>query len=160
MLKKFWYFFLVLLIEGFSLMAAELLGAKLPAPFYGSSLYIWTAVLCITMLGLTLWYYSGELFSAKCHRKNNENKSFILLKTNLYLLTHGLKLGSVLYLADTGTQTRYNRIQCIRRPGSGEHNNQKPGMLKDRRRIFNVLFALILVLGFSLVTASGNKNSC
>jgi CheY-like chemotaxis protein len=32
MLKKFWYLFLVLLVEGSSLIAAELLGARLPAP--------------------------------------------------------------------------------------------------------------------------------
>jgi uncharacterized membrane protein YhaH (DUF805 family) len=54
MLKKFWYFFLVLLIEGSSLMVLELLGAKLLAPFYGSSLYVWTAILCITAIALAL----------------------------------------------------------------------------------------------------------
>ena len=65
MIKKFWYLFLVLIIEGSSLMAVELIGAKLLAPFYGSSLYVWTAVLCITVLGLTLGYYSGGKLSAK-----------------------------------------------------------------------------------------------
>jgi spermidine synthase len=70
MLKKHWYLFLVLLIEGSSLMAVELLGAKLLAPFYGSSLYVWTAVLSITVLGLTLGYYSGGWLSARhAHEK-------------------------------------------------------------------------------------------
>jgi len=64
-LRNFWYLFLVLLIEGASLMAVELMGAKLLAPFYGSSLYVWTAVLCITVLGLTLGYYSGGRISGK-----------------------------------------------------------------------------------------------
>ena len=50
MFKKFWFLFLVLVIEGASLMAVELMGAKLFAPFYGSSLYVWTAVLGITVL--------------------------------------------------------------------------------------------------------------
>ena len=36
MLKKYWYLFLVLLIEGAVLMSVELMGAKLLAPFYGS----------------------------------------------------------------------------------------------------------------------------
>jgi hypothetical protein len=38
-LKKFPHLFLVLLIEGGALMAVELMGAKLVAPFYGGSLY-------------------------------------------------------------------------------------------------------------------------
>lgn len=65
MLKPHWYLFLVLIIEGSSLMAVELMGAKLLAPFYGSSLYVWTAVLGITVLGLTLGYYFGGRLSAK-----------------------------------------------------------------------------------------------
>ena len=65
MRKKFWHLFLVLIVEGFSLMAVELSGAKLLAPFYGSSLYVWTAVLSITVFGLTLGYYSGGRLSEK-----------------------------------------------------------------------------------------------
>ena len=51
MLKKFPLLFLVLLIEGGALMAVELMGSKLAAPFYGSSLYVWTAVLTIMFWG-------------------------------------------------------------------------------------------------------------
>jgi len=40
-------------------MAVELMGAKLVAPFYGNSLYVWTAVLTIAVLGVTLGYYTG-----------------------------------------------------------------------------------------------------
>jgi predicted membrane-bound spermidine synthase len=65
MFKKFWFLFLVLVIEGASLMAVELMGAKLLAPFYGSSLYVWTAVLGITVLGLTLGYFFGGQLSVK-----------------------------------------------------------------------------------------------
>jgi predicted membrane-bound spermidine synthase len=55
----------VLFIEGAALMAVELMAAKLVAPFYGSSLYVWTAVLGITVLGLTLGYYFGGFLSQK-----------------------------------------------------------------------------------------------
>jgi predicted membrane-bound spermidine synthase len=65
LLRKSWYFIPVLLIEGAALMAVELMGAKLVAPFYGSSLYVWTTVLGITVLGLTLGYYSGGYLSQK-----------------------------------------------------------------------------------------------
>ncbi len=63
--KKFPHLFLVLLIEGGALMAVELMGAKLVAPFYGNSLYVWTAVLTITVLGLTLGYYTGGRLAKK-----------------------------------------------------------------------------------------------
>ena len=65
MVKKFPHLFLVLLIEGGALMAVELMGAKLVAPFYGNSLYVWTAVLTITVLGLTLGYYTGGRLAEK-----------------------------------------------------------------------------------------------
>ena len=57
--------FLALLIEGGALMAVELIGAKLIAPYYGNSLYVWSAVLAITLGGLTIGYYSGGVISSK-----------------------------------------------------------------------------------------------
>jgi spermidine synthase len=64
-LKRYPHLFFVLVIEGGALMAVELMGAKLVAPFYGGSLYVWTAVLTITVLGLTLGYYAGGRLSKK-----------------------------------------------------------------------------------------------
>ena len=63
--KDNWFMFLVLLIEGGSLMAVELVGAKLIAPYYGNSLYVWASVLAITLGGLTIGYYSGGKLSTK-----------------------------------------------------------------------------------------------
>lgn len=45
--------------EGAAVMAIELGGAKLIAPFYGTSLYVWSSVLAVTLGGLTIGYYSG-----------------------------------------------------------------------------------------------------
>ena len=63
--KDNWFLFLVLLVEGGSLMAVELVGAKLIAPYYGNSLYVWAAVLATTLGGLTLGYYTGGKISLK-----------------------------------------------------------------------------------------------
>jgi hypothetical protein len=54
---------LVSFIEGGSLMAVELLSAKLIAPFYGASLYVWAAVLTVTLLGITAGYALGGKLS-------------------------------------------------------------------------------------------------
>ncbi len=40
-------------------MAIELAGAKMVAPFYGTSLYVWASVLAVTLGGLTTGYFLG-----------------------------------------------------------------------------------------------------
>jgi len=62
MLKK-----LVLLsfIEGAAVMAAELCGAKLLAPVFGSSLFVWASVMGITLAALASGYFFGGSISEK-----------------------------------------------------------------------------------------------
>ena len=97
MLKKFWLLILLLIIEGSSLMAVELMGAKLLAPFYGSSLYVWTAVLMITVLGLTLGYYFGGYLS-----ENNPDEKILFLIISLSaLLVFALPFTSKLVISLT-----------------------------------------------------------
>jgi spermidine synthase len=81
--KKFPHLFLVLLIEGGALMAVELMGAKLVAPFYGNSLYVWTAVLTITVLGLALGYYAGGRLAKK---GASETTLFVVLQISAVLV--------------------------------------------------------------------------
>ena len=64
-IQKRRFLYLVLLIEGGALMAVELIGAKMIAPFYGNSLYVWAAVLAITLGGLTIGYFLGGIISGK-----------------------------------------------------------------------------------------------
>lgn len=68
--KSNWFLILVLIIEGGAIMAVELIGAKLIAPYYGNSLYVWAAVLATTLGALTIGYYSGgNLSSTKANIK-------------------------------------------------------------------------------------------
>ncbi len=92
LLKKHWYLFLTLLVEGGALMAVELLGAKLVAPFYGNSLYVWTSVLGVTVLALTLGYYLGGILSEK-HAKSGMLFSIVAVSAVLvFALPHSSKL--------------------------------------------------------------------
>ncbi len=65
MLKKPSVLFFLLFIECAALMGVEMMGAKFLAPFFGNSLYVWTAVLAFSTLGLTLGYYYGGKLSIK-----------------------------------------------------------------------------------------------
>lgn len=55
--------------EGAAVMIAELVGAKMLAPLYGSSLYVWGAVIGITLVSLTAGYYLGGLLSYRRRRR-------------------------------------------------------------------------------------------
>ncbi|MBL4716449.1 MAG: hypothetical protein COC01_04575 [Bacteroidetes bacterium] len=77
------FFYLVAFIEGGAVMACELLGAKMIAPYYGASLYVWTAVIGVTLGGLTTGYYIGGYLSAK--HPNTKLLFLILLISALFM---------------------------------------------------------------------------
>ena len=52
-------------IEGGAVMAVELIGAQMIAPYFGSSLYVWSSVLAVTLMGLTIGYYVGGIVSER-----------------------------------------------------------------------------------------------
>ncbi|HHH36636.1 MAG TPA: hypothetical protein ENK48_07395 [Gammaproteobacteria bacterium] len=52
-------------VEGGAVMAVELVGAKMVAPYYGTSLYVWAAVLALTLGGLATGYFLGGALSAR-----------------------------------------------------------------------------------------------
>ncbi|MBT6745231.1 MAG: fused MFS/spermidine synthase [Flavobacteriales bacterium] len=66
---SFWYLISISIIEGGAVMAVELLGAKLIAPSYGASLYVWATTLAVTMGGLTTGYLLGGVISEKYPHK-------------------------------------------------------------------------------------------
>ena len=56
-------------IEGGVVMSTELAGAKLLAPYFGTSLYVWACVMALTLGGLAGGYFLGGRLSIK---KNHE----------------------------------------------------------------------------------------
>ena len=44
---------------GFVIMSVELLGGRLLAPWFGSSIYVWGSIISVFMLALALGYYIG-----------------------------------------------------------------------------------------------------
>lgn len=46
-------------------MLVELLGGRLISPFFGSSIYVWGAVIFVFMLGLAIGYLLGGLYSRR-----------------------------------------------------------------------------------------------
>ncbi|MBI2723228.1 MAG: fused MFS/spermidine synthase [Bacteroidetes bacterium] len=82
MLRKFLF---LSFIEGAAVMAAELCGAKLLAPIFGSSLYVWASVMGITLAALASGYFFG---GSNISTKNNPTKKlyYILIAASLFLM--------------------------------------------------------------------------
>jgi hypothetical protein len=51
--------------SGFFVMAVELLGGRLLAPTFGSSIYVWGAIITVFMLALSLGYLAGGRWSMR-----------------------------------------------------------------------------------------------
>lgn len=61
--KKFLYS--LSFIEGGVVMSTELVGAKILAPYFGTSLYVWACVMALTLGGLACGYFLGGRLSVK-----------------------------------------------------------------------------------------------
>src|SRR6478735_749532 len=82
MKKKFLF---LSMIEGATVMVAELCGAKLLAPVFGSSLYVWASVMGITLAALAIGYFYGGNLSHK-KEKNEKALFYILSAAALFIL--------------------------------------------------------------------------
>ncbi len=74
-MNKLKLIYLVSFLEGSALMAAEIISAKIMAPYYGNSLIVWTSVFVCTLSGLALGYFWG----AKLSQKENIGKKLNLI---------------------------------------------------------------------------------
>jgi hypothetical protein len=70
--------------SGFFVMGVELLGGRLLAPFFGSSIYVWGAIIAVFMLALSLGYLSGG--GASLARPSLKRLALILLAAAFCLL--------------------------------------------------------------------------
>lgn len=58
MIRKI-YLYIIVLISGASVLAVEILGTRILGPFYGVSLFLWSALITITLIALSIGYTLG-----------------------------------------------------------------------------------------------------
>ncbi|HEX2494663.1 MAG TPA: fused MFS/spermidine synthase [Steroidobacter sp.] len=83
--------------SGFFVMAVELLGGRLLAPTFGSSIYVWGAIITVFMLALSLGYLAGGRYSM--HTPTVRRLGVILLTAALAALPVLLFSGAMLEAA-------------------------------------------------------------
>jgi spermidine synthase len=53
------FYLLISFLEGGAVMVCELLGARMIAPFYGTTLFVWSTVIGVTLAALAMGYFLG-----------------------------------------------------------------------------------------------------
>jgi spermidine synthase len=56
---KHWYIYLAVTVSGASVLGIEILGTRIIGPFYGVSLYLWSALIGVTLAALSVGYAVG-----------------------------------------------------------------------------------------------------
>jgi len=69
--KPILLYLFIAFLEGGAVLAVELLGSKMLAPYYGSSLVVWTSVIGITLISLTTGYYWGGKLASRGNLKRH-----------------------------------------------------------------------------------------
>lgn len=79
-----WYLLLVAFTCGMCIMAIELSASRLLAPYFGTSTFIWTNIIGIIMVALTIGYYAGGKLADLKPKK--EKLLFVQMIAALYLI--------------------------------------------------------------------------
>jgi len=89
--KKQIIFLIAAFMSGFSVMVVELVAARAIAPFVGSSVYTWTSVIGMVLLGLSVGSYAGGYLIDKYKSVNTLSWFFLLSAFFICLIPFILK---------------------------------------------------------------------
>jgi len=84
------YLYVTACVTGAAVMIVEILGAKMLAPYFGTSHFVWTAQIAVTMAALACGYYAGGRLVDRAARLGRLYAS-ILAASLVLVLTVGLR---------------------------------------------------------------------
>ena len=80
--------YLLAFTGGFVIMSLELLGGRVLAPYFGSSIYVWGSIITVFMLSLALGYLFGGQLSLRRPSLNRFGAIFAIAAILLYPLVY------------------------------------------------------------------------
>lgn len=95
---KHGYIYLVVTVSGASVLAIEILGTRILGPFYGVSLFLWSALITVTLAALSLGYAVGGRWADRGPRPSR--LSVLLLLAGIWILAIPVLKRPVLLLAE------------------------------------------------------------
>ncbi|WP_428657681.1 spermidine synthase [Runella sp.] len=96
-------FLIVSFVEGAAVMIIELLGAKIVAPFYGTSMYVWASVLGVTLIALSGGYFIGGSVSNK-YKDKSPLFAILAVGAILIIIAPGIAPTIMMATADLGVR--------------------------------------------------------
>lgn len=81
--------FVMVFSMGFIIMSVELLGGKILAPYFGSSIYVWGSIITAFMLALSFGYALGGLYSKYSPSMQKFGIVFLLAAVLLWMVILG-----------------------------------------------------------------------
>lgn len=84
-------------MTGAAVMIIELLGTRLIAPFYGTSLYVWSSLISVTMMALAMGYFLGGWLADRHHP---DSLSWVILSAGLLTIAIPLLTRPILLATD------------------------------------------------------------
>ena len=84
------YLYLTAFVTGAAVMVVEVLGAKMLAPYFGTSHFVWTAQIAVTMAALACGYYAGGRLADRAARLGRLYAAIVAAALAL-VLTVGLR---------------------------------------------------------------------
>jgi hypothetical protein len=80
--------YLLAFVGGFVIMSLELLGGRILAPYFGSSIYVWGSIITVFMLSLSLGYLFGGRLSLLTPSLGRFGRIFLVAAVLLYPLVY------------------------------------------------------------------------
>ena len=78
------FVYLLAFCAGFSIMGIELLGGRILAPYFGSSVHIWGSIITVFMLSLSIGYLLGGKLSTRSASLKHYGTIFILAGITIF----------------------------------------------------------------------------
>ena len=96
-----WLVLLLAFTSGFIIMSVELLGGRILAPYFGSSIYVWGSIISIFMVALAMGYLIGGRLSI-----NQPNLGL----SGLFFLLAAIGLLPIVFFADNAMDAVFSAI--------------------------------------------------
>ena len=80
--------YIMAFVGGFSIMALQLLGGRVLAPYFGSSIYVWGSIITVFMLSLSVGYLIGGRLSVRRPSLQRFSLIFLAAAACLYPLVY------------------------------------------------------------------------
>ena len=100
--RPIWLILCLAFASGFIIMSVELLGGRILAPYFGSSIYVWGSIITIFMMALSIGYLIGGRLSL--HQPS-------LFRYGLFFIIAAIALTPVIVFANAWMDAVFIRIE-------------------------------------------------